>query len=175
MSEASVKRVLQLLALWSALEVIFEHSGAQHGAKRLPKWSPKSMPNSIFFENALKWRLGRASGRYRDPFGAHLGPILERFGHDSEQILQDEFDRKKYLRHTACTMQQLKEPSKKLQNLPQTSKDDIFIHRPTSSYRRRNRRPVTPLSMALCFLLATCSSSRYRVSSCFRFQCPPSP
>ena len=70
------------------------------------------MPKSIFFENGLKWRLGRASGRYQHPFGAHLGPIWERFGHDFKHILQDRFDSKKYLRHTAYSMQQLKEPSK---------------------------------------------------------------
>ena len=63
------------------------------------------MPKSIFFENGLKWRLGRASGRYQHPFGDHLGPIWERFGHDFKQILQDKFDRKKYLRHTAYSMQ----------------------------------------------------------------------
>ena len=110
-----------------------EPKGSQNGTQN-------RCQNRYFSENGLKWCLGRASGRYQHPFGAHLGPIWERFGHDFKQILQDKFDRKKYLRHTAYSMQQLKEPSKKLQNLPQTSKDDICIHRPTRSYRRRNRR-----------------------------------
>ena len=32
------------------------------------------------------------------------------------------------------------EPSKNFQELPKTSKDNLSIHRPTSSFRRRNRR-----------------------------------
>ena len=47
------------------------------------------------------------------------------------------------IQHTAdaiCLPNHRRESSKNLQELPKTSKDDVSSHRPTRSYRRRNRR-----------------------------------
>ena len=79
MSEASLKRALQLFGLSSAPEFIFERLGAPNGhhmePKGLPKWRQNRCQHRFGGRNGVSGGLGRASGSYKPPFGDHCRPI----------------------------------------------------------------------------------------------------
>ena len=111
MSEASVKRVLQLLALRRVLEGIFERLGAPNGPnmepKGLPKWSQNRCQNRSRAEVASR----EGSGGPRDATSTLLEPIWDRFGNDLGMILSKFFkinliEKSTYdIQHTACSIQ----------------------------------------------------------------------
>ena len=105
MPEVFQKRVHKLLALSTLQECIFSDFQAQHGANMEPKGSQNGAKIDAKIDPEPKWRLG-ASGRSKDPFGDHSGPIfLPNRLHLGAQ-----------------------ESSRNLQELPKKSKDYISIH-----------------------------------------------
>ena len=106
MPEVFQKRVHKLLALSTLQECIFLDFQAQHGANMEPKGSQNGAKIDAKIDPEPKWRLGRASGRYKHPFGDHSRPIL--------------VPNRLHLR--------AHESSRNLQELPKKSKDYISIH-----------------------------------------------
>ena len=70
------KRLRRLLALSTLHECSFGDFQAQHGANMEPKGSQNGAKIDAKIDAEPEWRLGRASGRSKHPFGEHFGPIL---------------------------------------------------------------------------------------------------
>ena len=91
MLEAMYKRV----QLWGALGItknwFFKDFWPQHGSKRVPKWTPKSMKNRSGSNMASRKGSQTVQGPSQDPpgphFGAILDPILDRLLTNVQRIL----------------------------------------------------------------------------------------